>query len=143
MGTVWRGALLFGFAGMLPDLDLLFGAHSGPTHGLGAALIVGLAILALTRQPRLGLAAAAAYASHTLLDWLGTDSSAPIGIMSLWPLSRDYYESNIHLFEAISRRYRLPGFWEHNLKAVAWELLILFPPVALVLVVQRQRLTRR
>ena len=27
---------------MAPDLDLLVGAHSGPTHGLGAAVIVGI-----------------------------------------------------------------------------------------------------
>ena len=37
---------------------------------------------------RLALATGLAYATHTLLDWLGTDASPPIGIMALWPFSR-------------------------------------------------------
>ena len=41
---------------------------------------------------RRALAIAAAYATHTLLDWLGTDSAAPFGIMALWPVTDDYYE---------------------------------------------------
>ena len=35
-------AVLFGALAALPDVDLLVGAHSGPTHSLGAAVIVGL-----------------------------------------------------------------------------------------------------
>ncbi len=138
---VWRLRAVFGLLGILPDLDLLFGGHRGPTHGLGAVVIVGLATAALARPKRLGMAAAAAYATHILLDWLGTDTSPPIGLMALWPLSREYFESNVHLFGSISRRYWLPGFWEHNLRAIAWELLILLPP-ALVVFMQRQRLAK-
>jgi membrane-bound metal-dependent hydrolase YbcI (DUF457 family) len=134
----WRSGAWFALLGMLPDIDLLFGAHSGPTHGLGAAVIVGLAAFALTRSGRIGLAASAAYASHILLDWLGSDSSVPIGIMALWPVRRTYYESDVHLFQAISRRYWMPGFWTHNLRAVMWELLILVPPAALALMLQRR-----
>ena len=66
-------------------------------------------------------------ASHTLLDWLGTDSTAPIGIMALWPFSREYYESSLHIFHAISRRYWLQEFWTFNLFALLRELLILGP----------------
>jgi inner membrane protein len=127
-----RTAILFGIIGMLPDLDLLTSLHRGPTHALGAAVIVGLAALAGGRRGRFGLAVAAAWASHTLLDWLGTDSSAPIGLMALWPLSSAYYESPFHVFHAISRRYWLEGFWDHNLRAVAREVLILGPPAAVV-----------
>ena len=36
---------------------------------------------------RRALAITAAYATHTLLDWLGADSSAPFGIMALWPVT--------------------------------------------------------
>ena len=139
---VWRTGALFAALGMLPDIDLLFGAHSGPTHGLGAALIAGLVVLACRRQPRLALGAAAAYASHTLLDWLGTDSSPPIGIKALWPFAHAYYESHLHLFGAISRRYWLPGFVEQNVRAVAWEVLVLLP-VVLVVHFGRQLLVTR
>ena len=85
-------------AGMAADLDLLVGTHSGPSHGIGAALIVGFVTWAILRRAhtcRSAIAACAmaiAYASHTLLDWLGTDSSPPIGIMALWPFSHQYFE---------------------------------------------------
>ena len=140
---IWRWGALFALLGMLPDVDLLFGAHSGPTHSLGSAVIVGLAAYALSGKSRIGFAAATAYASHTLLDWLGTDSSPPIGIMALWPLSREYYQSGLHVFHAISRRYWLPEIWEHNSRAVARELLILMPAALLILVLQRRRLRTR
>lgn len=124
--------LVFAAAAVAPDLDLLVGAHSGPSHGVGAALLVGvlvwLALRGLTPSPgRVAAAVGAAYATHTLLDWLGTDTSAPIGIMALWPFSREYFESSLHVFMAISRRYWLPEFWTYNLRAVARELVILLP----------------
>jgi hypothetical protein len=134
-----RESVIFAAAGLAPDIDLLFGAHSGPTHGLGAAVLAGLVTATVAsavsrkRQPtfagqlQLAVAVIAAYATHTLLDWLGTDSSPPIGIMALWPVSREYFESSLHVFGAISRRYWLPGFWWHNLRAVSWELILLGP----------------
>jgi hypothetical protein len=137
--------LTFSALGMSPDLDLLFGAHSGPTHGLGAAVLVGfvawLCLRALGRGGGGTMASACglAYASHTLLDWLGTDSSPPIGIMALWPVGRDYYESHLHVFMAISRRYWLPEFWTYNLRALVRELAILLPAAALVFFTRRRR----
>ncbi len=126
-GTVRRG-LWFAALGMLPDLDLLVaGLHRGPTHSLSAALIAGLAAAALTRNARLGAAAGCAYATHMLLDWLGADSSPPIGIMALWPLTSDYYQVSWPLFEAVWRHNDRPGFWSHNVKAVAKELMVLVP----------------
>lgn len=129
----WRYIVLFAAIGMSPDIDLLFGAHSGPTHGLGAALIAGFAAGLLTRTWHVGFAAAAAYGSHTLLDWLGSDTSPPRGIMALWPLSREHYESSLHLFQAISRRYWQHEFWTDNFRALAWELVILVPVLVAVL----------
>jgi membrane-bound metal-dependent hydrolase YbcI (DUF457 family) len=139
-----KRAALFAAAGVAPDLDLLVGAHSGPTHGLGAAVITGLAAWVLLwgmgwrRKKTTAGAMALAYASHTLLDWLGTDSSPPIGIMALWPFSRDHYESHLHVFTAISRRYWLPEFWASNTRALAGELVILLPLVALVFLARRR-----
>jgi len=143
-----RSIAVFAAAGMAADLDLLVGAHSGPSHGLGAALIVGVAGWVILRRANTREAAARAcalamaYASHTLLDWLGTDSSPPIGIMALWPFSHEYYESPWHIFMAISRRYWLPEFWTTNLRALAWELTILVP-IGLVVVAIRGRVSRR
>lgn len=136
---LWRSGVVFAVLGMLPDIDLLFGAHSGPTHGVGVAVVVGLAAAAFGATVRVALGAAAAYASHILLDWLGSDSSAPIGIMALWPFSRAYFESDLHVFEAISRRYWLSGFWVQNVRAVARELVILVPLALAVLVTRRTR----
>ncbi len=125
---IWTTGAAFGLLAVLPDLDLLWpGAHRGPSHSVGAACLVGAAALAATRDIRLALVAACAFGSHALLDWLGTDSSPPIGLMALWPFSRDYYESGLHFFAAISRRYWLPGFWRQNIQAVAWELAVLLP----------------
>ena len=142
-GPAWRRialrAVIYGLAAASPDVDLALHAHSGPTHGLGAALIVGLVTFAfmrwraLTDAARIASAVAAAYASHTLLDWLGTDTSPPIGIMALWPFTHTYYESHLHVFLAISRRYWLPEFWTYNLLALLREILILVPIVAIVI----------
>jgi inner membrane protein len=142
--SVLRRAALYGLVAAAPDLDLLAGAHSGPTHGLGVALIVGgiawwfLRSRRAASAPRIACAIAIAYATHTLLDWLGTDTSPPIGIMALWPFSRDYYESHLHVFMAISRRYWLPEFWTYNLRALARELLILVPIVGIVICYRRR-----
>jgi membrane-bound metal-dependent hydrolase YbcI (DUF457 family) len=125
--TLRRG-VWFAVLGMLPDVDLLVaGLHRGPTHSLSAALIVGLAAAVLTRNGRLGVAAGCAYATHTLLDWLGADSSQPIGIMALWPITWDYYQVSRPVFDSMWRRNETPDFWSHNLKAIARELIILVP----------------
>jgi hypothetical protein len=133
-----RDAAVFAAAGMAADLDLLVGAHSGPSHGVGAAVLVGLAVYAVTRRGGFSFAVACAYATHTLLDWLGHDTSPPIGIMALWPFKRTYYESSLHLFDAITRRYRRPGFWAANLRAVVKEAVILGPAAALAAFARRR-----
>jgi membrane-bound metal-dependent hydrolase YbcI (DUF457 family) len=134
----WRHLTGFALLGILPDVDLLVGAHSGPTHSLGAALALGAAVWALARSRspdpmRTGLAAAAAYGSHVLLDWLGTDTAPPIGIMAMWPLTRAYFDSQLHVFPAVSRRIWQPQlFWIPNLHALVVELALLAPVVWLV-----------
>ena len=127
-----RGAAVAGLTyaaiGVAPDLDLLVGSHSTYTHSLGAVGIVFLAAWAVSRRPRVAAAIAAAWASHLLLDWLGSDTSPPIGIMALWPFSREHYQSSFYVFDAISRRYWLPEqFVWSNVKAAMREVLILGP----------------
>lgn len=159
----------FALLGMAPDLDLLVGLHSRYTHSLGAATLVALiAAIAWRRRDRLrvrasthgrmaddaslaretarhtsrlrvAIACGLAYASHVLLDWLGSDTSAPIGIMALWPWSSDFYQSHAEWFLASDRRYWLPGFVSRNLYALMWELIILVPLLAATVWLRRAR----
>jgi membrane-bound metal-dependent hydrolase YbcI (DUF457 family) len=119
---------------VLPDLDFLWGRHNMETHSLGAAAIAGLVALLWTkgRGKRFAVVVAAAWASHVLFDWLGSDDTPPLGVMALWPLSRDFYFAHAFVFEAISRRHWLPNFWSHNLWAVATEIVMLGPVAAAV-----------
>ena len=126
-GVAMEAAAL-GLAGAAPDLDLLAGTHSTYTHSIGAVAIVYAVAFWFTKRPRVALACAAAWASHLVLDWLGSDSSPPIGIMALWPLSDAYSQSTLHVFDAISRRYWLPReFIAGNVRAAAKEVLLLAP----------------
>ena len=138
----WVSLALFAVAGAAPDVDFLLPIpHRGPTHSIGSALLVGLVAwlaLAWRRPPaatgrsplRAGLAVAAAWGSHALLDWLGADSSTPRGLMALWPLTTSYYVSGLDVFDNVSRRYWLPGFWRTNLVAVVRETLLVGPVAA-------------
>ena len=86
---------------------------------------------------------AAAWSSHILLDWLGSDTSPPIGIMALWPFTDGFYQSSAFLFDAISRRYWLPQqFIWGNLRAVVKEVLILGPVAWLAMRVAYRRRPR-
>ena len=125
-------AILFGTIATLPDLDLLVGAHSTYTHSIGAVILAAGLALSLTRgrAPWLAVGVAAAWGSHILLDWLGSDTSPPIGIMALWPFTDGFYQSSAFLFDAISRRYWLDNFYTHNGWAVIKEVLILGPIAA-------------
>ena len=153
---VARG-VVFVVAATAADLDLLVGMHRGPTHSLAAAVLAGIVAwlwygrrraghdgAPLRRDAhRMAAAVAAAVATHTLLDWLGADSSPPVGLMALWPFSRDYYASHLDLFLAISRRYGRPDFWPSNFHAVAREALILVPVAAMVWIwTVRRRVSR-
>jgi membrane-bound metal-dependent hydrolase YbcI (DUF457 family) len=135
--------VVFAGLGVVPDLDILVeGTHRLYTHSVGAvALVAVLAAVSLRAAgPRIStpparwtlvLAAAAAYASHLLLDWLADDRSVPIGIRALWPFTDAYAQSDARWFPPVERRYWLPGFWTANLRAIAWELLVLSPAVVL------------
>ena len=141
--SLWRLGAWGAVLGMLPDLDLLLTAHRAFSHSLGTALIVGLAAASLSRSGRLGVASAAAYATHTLFDWLGADSSAPFGVMALWPVSEEYYWSGLSVFASIWRRRETPDFYTHNIEAVLRELLILGPLAAAALWGVTRRARRR
>jgi inner membrane protein len=140
--TAVRASAPFALLAVAPDLDLLVHLHSRYTHSLGAAAIVTLVAAAFApprRRAVFALACGAACASHVLLDWLGSDTSPPLGIMALWPFSSDFYLSDRGWFLATDRRYWLPGFMARNLYALLWELILLAPPAALTWWLRRRR----
>ena len=92
-------------------------------------------------RPRHALACAGAVASHILLDWLGSDTTPPIGIMALWPFTHEYYQSPFFVFMAITRRWWLPQFYTWNVVAALREVVIL-APIA-ILVAQTRRNSER
>ena len=136
----WRGLAAIACLATIPDVDLLLGIHRGPAHSVGAMLIAAAVAGAWTRSAGscVAAAAAAAYGSHVLLDWLGADPSAPHGIMALWPWSREFHLSNAHLFLRVCREYWLADCWWHNLRAVARELAILGPIAAAAVLAARR-----
>ncbi len=134
----WRWPFVFAAAGVAADLDLLVGLHSRYTHSVGAALLVfACAWLVLRRTnpraPAIALAVALAYASHILLDWLGSDTTPPLGIMALWPFSAAYCLSPVPVFMGISRRYWLATAWRQNAVSVLREVVVLLPVAAAAL----------
>jgi membrane-bound metal-dependent hydrolase YbcI (DUF457 family) len=145
----WNAAAAVALLALAPDLDLLVGDHRGISHSLGAAVVAGaaawsaFALTPLPPSPRLrrtrrrdrlrwAIAVSLAWGSHILLDWLSNDTRPPIGVMALWPATRDYYKAAIEIFPPVSRRFGDARFWTDNLTAAIVELLILGPVTLLV-----------
>ena len=135
------GAAILAAVSIAPDLDLLVHSHRGESHSVGLAFIAGMVALAVTRQPRWATAVSLAWGSHILLDWLSNDTRPPIGVMALWPFTRDYYKAGIEIFPPVSRRYWESRFWIYNLWALVVELAVLLPITAMA--VRSSRGTRR
>jgi len=146
----WRLLTVTALAAALPDADFFLPLrHRGPSHGLGAAVLAFAAALVVlstgshaTRRWHTAAAVGLAYASHTLLDWLGADTSTPRGLMALWPLSTSFYISDLDVFQSVDRRYWTAGFWTRNTIAVLREIAILGPLVILSLWATRRRTAR-
>lgn len=131
---------LFAAFGAAADLDFLPGIfwgnpslfHHGASHSFGFALLAGLLMLGLggflRNQPLLRWfwLGFILYSTHLLLDSLTKDTLPPAGIPLFWPLS-DAYVKGPDIFLDIRRSISLWGTWAHNLKALAWEALLLTP----------------
>ena len=117
----------------LPDLDLLVDSHRTYAHSVGAVCVIGLASWLIlrarsTRAARAAIIVMAAYGSHLLLDWTGTDTSNPPGLMIAWPLSSEFYISGWNVFGQVSRRYWRPQeFIAGNMVAFAREMAVIVP----------------
>jgi membrane-bound metal-dependent hydrolase YbcI (DUF457 family) len=128
-------------AATAPDLDLVLNLIDGRNHHQGASHSVGAALLAgalgalwcfLFRRPRpwtWGGLIALSWGSHLLLDYLGRDTSPPIGIPLLWPLAI-YFHFPWSIFLDIGRRLDWTTV-THNTIAMAWEVALLLPILVL------------
>jgi len=150
-----RLLLLYMALAAAPDLDLLVpGSHRMATHSLFAMLLVFMIAAGVTgqvtprRASRFGGQArwrdatlcAAAYGSHLLLDWLGADNVPPRGIQLLWPVSGRWFISDLDIFRQTARQHFLtPAVMQQNAVAVAQELAIMAPIVALLWWARRRR----
>ena len=133
--------LLFAFLGMLPDIDFVgVAAHRHATHSIAAAILAGgLTVFIAPRQPRVWVASAAAYGTHVLLDWLGTDTVAPFGLMALWPFDTAHYQSSLGWFYPVCREYWLFECWVALAWSVYYEVLFIGPfALAGVLLMRRK-----
>ncbi|MBC7186575.1 MAG: metal-dependent hydrolase [Calditrichaeota bacterium] len=151
-----RGARLSVLAAMvivasLPDADFLVGLvagdanlyHHGVTHSIGfCALAACAAALIMDRCWALGFwkctaVNGALLTSHLLLDALTADTRAPFGQPLFWPLWGGYLQAPVTVFLDVRRTGARAEFfaslWSaHNLKAVAWEILLVGPLVGLL-----------
>jgi inner membrane protein len=125
-------------AAALPDVDFLLPMrHRGLSHSIGAAVLAGAVAFAWLKfsnsrgAARWAVVIAVAYGTHVLFDWLGADTSAPRGLMALWPFSSSFYISDLGVFDSVDRRYWLKGFWRRNILAVTREVAILAPLVGI------------
>jgi membrane-bound metal-dependent hydrolase YbcI (DUF457 family) len=144
------------FAAVIPDVDILLHSHRTYTHSISAAAIAGALAWVVARQRRraavnpscagpgstfVAVSVAIAYLTHILLDWLAIDTGAPFGLMALWPFSTRFYLSGADWFFGVSRRYWKPDeFIFGNLKAMAWEMVLLAPIAALAWWMRSKRL---
>jgi membrane-bound metal-dependent hydrolase YbcI (DUF457 family) len=136
-------ALACVFAAVIPDVDILLHSHRTYTHSIGAVAIAGAIAWVLARLCRrvaddrscagrrstfVAVTVAMAYGTHIVLDWLAIDTGPPLGLMALWPFSTRFYLSGADWFFGVSRRYWKPDeFIFGNLKALAWEMVLLAP----------------
>lgn len=140
----WPRIALVVAAACAPDLDLVLrfvaGAHRhrAESHSLGAALGVALLTYGVARVrhwPRPGSLAVLVgfgWASHLLLDWLGSDTAPPFGLMALWPWSERWLKAPLVLFLDIGRTLELSTV-RQNALAAAWEVALLLPILSVVL----------
>lgn len=134
--------------GIAPDLDLLIDRHSMESHSIGAAVLVA-SLAAWQRWPvassrlTIWIAVALAWLSHPILDALGSDTSAPLGVMAFWPFSGAHVYSGWDVFGPISRRYWLDNFWAINVTSIAKEVVILAPIAAAAWFFRRRDLSTK
>ena len=147
----WKLVLIGALLGMSPDFDYALnwlrisggGWHHGFTHSLLFAFILGIVTaIALGERTVRGIAVlVAATASHTLLDFMMTESR---GVALWWPFTNQRYK--LRLPNPIDYTWNDTSFWAAApdvLKICATELIIFGPILLIVLGLKRFLVSRR
>jgi len=140
------GALL----GIAPDFDYALnwmrisggGWHHGFTHSIPFALVLGFVMIALFRnwKVRSYLVFTAAYASHTLLDFMFTESR---GVALWWPFTN--YRYKLRLPNPIDYTWSHTSLLEtiFDVLRICFTELVIFGPILVAVIWLRHMLTKR
>lgn len=133
------------FLGISPDFDYALnvlrisggGWHHGFTHSIAFALLLGLLTLVILREwkVRSFILFSSAAASHTLLDYLITESR---GVALWWPFMDRRYK--LEITNPIDYTWSNASFWEVSagiLKITLFEFMIFAPILVMVVLLRR------
>ena len=146
----WKFLCLSAFLGVCPDFDYVLnwlrvgrgGWHHGFTHSIVFALVVGAATTLITRWRSVQgfLVFSAATASHTLLDYLMTESR---GVSLWWPFTDHRYK--LQGPNPIDYTWSTTSFAEAVVDVLRISLteLLIFGPILLIVVLLRSMSFRR
>ena len=142
--------LIGAFLGISPDFDYALnwlrisggGWHHGFTHSIPFAFVLGLVMIVLTRdwKARSFIVFSAAFASHTLLDYLITESQ---GVALWWPFTDHRYK--LRLPNPIDYSLSDASLWATTVDIIKLGLmeLLIFGPVLLIIVLIRRAVVKR
>ena len=146
----WKFLCISAFLGVLPDFDYVLnwlrigrgGWHHGFTHSIVFALCIGALTAFVTgwRNRRAFVAFSAATASHTLLDYLITESR---GVSLWWPFTDHRYK--LRGPNPIDYSWSTTSFWDAVVDVVQISLteLIIFGPLLLLVIMLRSVSSRK
>ena len=146
----WKWLAFGAFLGVAPDFDYALnwlrishgGWHHGFTHSIPFALVVGLVIIITLRQRewRSFLIVSGAYVSHTLLDFMLTESR---GVALWWPFTNQRYK--LRLPNPIDYTWNDDSFTQAamDLLKISFIELLIFAPILLAVVSVRQVASKR
>jgi len=137
MRSGWKTALLFVFAGLLPDVDFVtvpflgFGSHRGFTHSFFFAFIASSFLYTFVKAidpgtpKRLWPFLLLASSLHPVCDFFTYDYLVERGgVMLFYPLSRSYIQSPFPVFMGIELRYLDTVLSLHTVLALLYETVL-------------------
>jgi membrane-bound metal-dependent hydrolase YbcI (DUF457 family) len=146
----WKLLLTGALLGICPDFDYALnwlriwggGWHHGFTHSISFALLIGLvaAIVSGARRVRSFILLSAATVSHTLLDFVITESR---GVALWWPFTDRRYK--LRLPNPIDYTWSNASLWEAALDVLRISIieLMIFGPLLLVVMLVKGSLAER
>jgi len=141
----WKWLAFGAFLGIAPDFDFALnwlrvswgGWHHGFTHSIPFAVVVGLLTIVVLRQwtARSFIVFTAAYVSHTLLDFMFTESR---GVALWWPFTNHRYK--LELPNPIDYNYSVDSFSHAAIDLLKISLieLLIFGPILLIVIWSRR-----